>query len=399
MQIINYYLIRLLGLFFSLFSFKALYKIADLIHSPLYLLIGKYRKRALSNLSCATELNLCKEEIKKIAKESLFHLLLTSFEYGKLYYTKTLHSFVKTVNADFSNHRLDQDQGVVFFCGHQSNWELLFLDATSRHAGVCIGKPIRNKRLYDFILKIREKFGGKVVEPKDAYKTCLRALKKGQLVGVVGDQGMPESNFVAPCFGRNAHSTTLPALLSLRSNCPLIVAMIERNYGSYTISYSDPIELDPKASDPVFDLTQKSLKTLDAAIKKNPAQWMWQHNRWKISYPSYIPKKFRHDAICIIVPDNKEFIDELSNLLETYKGAYWIGIVPLKYKKIKGFNELFTYQDPKDCFIEHYGPKLVFDGVGIEGLKKHFKKMATFTYCEIKSPKKILDSWKTQHAN
>jgi KDO2-lipid IV(A) lauroyltransferase len=365
-----------------------------MISPILYRLIAKYRKRALSNLALAKELKFSYEEIISISKESLFHLFLTSIEYAKLHRIKKLTPFVKTVNDGFSNHLLDQNKGVVFFCGHQSNWELLFLDATSRHKGVCIGKPIKNKKLYEFILGIRQKFKGKVVEPKDAYKACMKALKKGELVGVVGDQGMPDSGFSSLCFGRKAFSTTLPALLALRSSSPLIVATIERSFGQYTITYSDPVEISSDEKDPIYALTEKSLKILNEAIKKNPAQWMWQHNRWKINYPPYVPKAYRHDAIAIIVPNDSVFISELSEIFETYQGAYFIGFVPSGIKPIKGFDETILYNNTNDCFITHFGPKLIFDGVGIKGLEKHFKKQALFTYCTVSSPKNLIKSWR-----
>lgn len=399
MQNLTYYLIRFFSYLLSWLSFKAIYRLARILSPFLYCFIAKYRKRALSNLALAKDLKLTREEIIRLSKESLFHLLLTAFEYGKLHQVKRLSSFVKTINDQYSNQLLDQHKGVVFFCGHQSNWELLFLDATSRHKGVCIGKPIKNKKLYAFILAIRQKFKGKVVEPKDAYKACIKALKKGDLVGVVGDQGMPESGFSCSCFGRKAFSTTLPALLSIRSNCPLIVATIERTFGQYIITYSDPIEISKQTSDPVQAITEESLKILNAAIAKNPAQWMWQHNRWKIDYPPFIPKAFRQDAIAIFVPDNSSFIEEMETIFEIYKGAYVIGFIPENRGSIHGFDETILYKNTSECFIEHFGPKLVFDGIGIPGLEKHFKKLSTFTYCQVSSFKILIQSWKKAYAN
>ena len=394
MSLVSYFLIRAPLYLLSFLSVSRLHRLAFFLAPTCYRLIPKYRKRALSNLALAKTLNLTTNQIETYALESLGHLLATAFEYGKLYRVHDISSFCTCLNPEASDTLLDQKQGVIFFCGHQSNWELLFLDATSRHKGVCIGKPIKNKKLYEFILGIRQKFKGKVVEPKDAYKACMKALKKGELVGVVGDQGMPDSGFSSLCFGRKAFSTTLPALLALRSSSPLIVATIERSFGQYTITYSDPVEISSDEKDPIYALTEKSLKILNEAIKKNPAQWMWQHNRWKINYPPYVPKAYRHDAIAIIVPNDSVFISELSEIFETYQGAYFIGFVPSGIKPIKGFDETILYNNTNDCFITHFGPKLIFDGVGIKGLEKHFKKQALFTYCTVSSPKNLIKSWR-----
>jgi Kdo2-lipid IVA lauroyltransferase/acyltransferase len=376
----------------SLLSLKGLYHLAQMLSPICYRFITKYRKRALSNLKLAKELNLNDKQIEEIAKKSLFHLLLTALEYAKLYRIQSIASFCKCLNSHDTDALLDKHQGVIFFCGHQSNWELLFLDATSRHQGVCIGKPQKNKKLYDLVLSIREKFKGKVIAPKDAYKGCMKALKKGELVGVVGDQGMPESSFIYECLGRKAHMTTLPALLSLRSGCPIYVATIARGYGSYEISYTGPIG---KGLEDVNLITLESLKVLDESIKKHPEQYMWQHNRWKIPYAPLIPKRLRHDAILCVLPElSHNLIDDLILLKQTYEGAYFIILKPDTLQLSIEFDEIISYKSKKDCFIKHYGPKLLFDYVGIEGLEKHFMKQALFRYVKIDSFKQLSDSWK-----
>jgi len=396
-------LIRSFLFIISLLSFKALYRLAYLLTPICYRLIPKYRKRALSNLKLASTLHLNDEQIVKTAKQSLFHLLLTTLEYGKLYRIKTLSSFVSCENPEITDALLDQGQGVIFFCGHQSNWELLFLDATSRHRGLCIGKPIKNRSLYQFILEIRQKFSGQVVVPKEAYKACMKALKRGELVGIVGDQGMPESSFSYSCLGRQASMTTLPALLALRSKCPLVVATIVRYKGHYRISYSPPLYPHENSQTPVENLTKEALKILDEKIALHPEQWMWQHNRWKIAYAPEVPKSYRHDAILLVIPDsNPSFIADIPELKKLYPGAYFIAFVPEKeWINVKplDLDELYPYTKTSQCFITHYGPKMIFDGVGIKGLEKHYKKQALFSYLYAPSLKNLIATWKKTYAH
>lgn len=269
-----------------------------------------------------------------------------------------------------------------------------FLDATTRHDGVCIGKPVKNTYLYRFILSIREKYRGKVIPPKDAYKGCIRGLKQGAFIGIVGDQGLVESSFTYDCLGRAAHMTTLPAILSSRSDCPLYVATIVRKYGFYEISYSGPVTSESKSID---ELTLKSLKILDQKIKKNPEQYMWQHNRWKIAYPSFIPKSYRHDAI-LVVANKKTTNEDLESLQEQYKGAYFMLLKPLELDINISFQETYNYSDTKDCFLDHYGPKLLIDLVGIPGLKKHYMKKALFSYIAPQSISEMIKEWKNLYA-
>lgn len=400
MHLVSYLIIRSFLYCISFLTLRQIQLLAALLTPFCYRFIPKYRKRALSNLTLAKELNFTVDQVKDISKKSLFHLIVTAFEYGKLYRVNSLTSICHCINPEATDALLDQKKGVIFLCGHQSNWELLFLDATTRHFGTCIGKPIKNKRLYNFILSIREKFLGFVIEPKNAYKGCIKALKNGHFVGIVGDQGLTESSFSYNCFGRKAHMTTLPALLSLRSGAPIYVATIIRDKNNYQITYTGPMSIEPHAQDPLHDLTLQSLHVLDEKIKQHPEQWMWQHNRWKISYKNFIPKKCRHDAIAVILPLLYPQADEeLALLKDVYQGAYLIIFKPKNMKLTEDFNEVIDYVEPKDCLIMHYGPKLLIDLADMPSAKRHFKKCALFTYIKTSSITKLITSWKQAHAH
>ena len=72
---------------------------------------------------------------------------------------------------------------MIFFCGHQANWETLFIAGNKLFKGIAIGKPIKNILLYKWILSIREKTGGKIVDPKNALKEGLKNLRKVVTLG------------------------------------------------------------------------------------------------------------------------------------------------------------------------------------------------------------------------
>ena len=148
---------------------------------------------------------------------------------------------IQCENPETADELYRQGQGIIFFCGHLSNWEALFLDGTRRMRGIAIGKSIKNKRLYRWIVSIREKNGGKIIAPRNAVKEGLRVLRKGVFMGIVGDQGMPDSGYSFPFLGRRAWTTTAPALLAYKTHCPIIVATTRRVKGGYRIRYSDPI--------------------------------------------------------------------------------------------------------------------------------------------------------------
>lgn len=192
-----YCLIRALLFPFSLLPLKAIHQMGKGIGLICYYLLTSFRKRTLSHLQLA--FSLPPKELKALAKKSFTNLAITFLEYGALA-RQDIKKLAVCENPDPALELLRQGTPPIFFCGHQSNWEILFLEGTSRMPGVAIGRPIKNIYLYQWILSIREKYGGKIISPKQAVKEGLKGLKKGCFLGIVGDQGMPDSGFSSPFF-------------------------------------------------------------------------------------------------------------------------------------------------------------------------------------------------------
>src|SRR3546814_3313704 len=71
--------------------------------------------------------------------------LINCLEYSKFAREKNFAKVIHCENPEIASSLYAQGQGIIFFCGHQSNWEALFLDGTTRMQGVAIGKAIKNK--------------------------------------------------------------------------------------------------------------------------------------------------------------------------------------------------------------------------------------------------------------
>lgn len=296
------YLTLRFALFWTRFiSFTTLHRLGTTFGHLLYYCHKSFRKRTLSHISLAQGL---RGDPLEIAKKSFANLVITMLEYEKLAHIKNIHQLVTCKNPELAESLINSGQGVIFFCGHQANWEVLFLEGTTRMPGVAIGRATKNKHLYAWITKIREKSGGTMLLPKDGIKESLRALKQGKFVGIVGDQGMPDSGYQAPFLGRNAWTSPIPALLAIRTGAPIFVATTKRENGRYYITYSDPIWPRPEAckEEEVKRLMGYCLTKFETSILETPDQWLWQHNRWKQQSLVKIYKAYRHDAILLILP-------------------------------------------------------------------------------------------------
>ena len=406
MNAFRYFLIRILTYPMRWLPLGAVHLIGKWLGLFAYYLLPSFRKRALSNLSLATALPLTNREIVKIAKEAMQNLMITCLEYPKLYGARSLKKLAYCQNPEIAAQLLQNKQGVVFFCAHQANWELLFLEGTSRMPGTAIGRPIKNDRLYRWVLSIRKRFGGKIITPKNAIKEGLRALKNGEFLGVVGDQGMPESFFSSSFLGRKAFTSPLPAILAYRSKSPLFFAATIREKGKYRIEYSDPIW--PDASRPMQEevprMMTQVLSLLEESIKKEPGQWLWQHNRWKQQLHGIVKRPFRHDAMVVLLPESEEeffsLLPHLPLLREFYPTEFIALYSPRKWasRLPSTLGIVILYDSLEELKKTDYRFKLIFNFTGHKKLGLLFKKYSALTVTDRNSLAKIggvspTDSW------
>jgi KDO2-lipid IV(A) lauroyltransferase len=381
MPLLSYILFRLFTFPLQYLPYKILHRLGKVLGLCVYHLYPKYRKRALSNLALATDLKLTPPQIIETAKKSLQNLAITALEYPRLSREKNIHRLATCQNPEPAAAMIQAGQGVIFFCGHQTNWEILFLEGTKRMPGVAIGRPIKNDYLYRWIITLREKFGGKMIPPKSAYKESFRALKQGKFVGIVGDQGMPDSGFSCPFLGREAWTSPLPALLSSRTGCPVIVATTRREAGKYTIHYSEPIL---PTEDPHVQMRQ-ILEVFESAIKERPHEWLWVHNRWKQQPQGRIFKGFRHDAIAFIFPDNSTALSSIAELRTLYPREQITAFVPSPFASSE-----IEVKSHDDLFAIDYRFKFVVDFTQNAKAQKHFANLSALRVASFRDSQEFI---------
>lgn len=350
----------------------------------LFYCMKNYRKRTLSNLSLATSLQLDGTSLRKMAIRSFQNLAIVALEYPKFARMRDPSRWITCKNRDKIAGLLREGQGVIFFCGHQANWETLFLDGTKHMPGAAIGKQIKNPYLYKWILSIREQYGGKIIEQKRALKEGLHYLQQGAFLGILGDQADPESTFSFPFFGRKTKVSLAPALLSYKSKCPIAVATVKRTNKGYEILYSDP--LWPDRSKPlkqeVFRLMKETLLVFEASVKKAPDEWLWQHNKYKQQNKRHILPRFRHESILFLFDEaHLTFFPELSTFRKIYPNAFFFIFLPKnapKPDKTLDFEEVHFYEKPSELLLNDYRYKCVFNFTGFQAIKRHFSRKGAY---------------------
>jgi Kdo2-lipid IVA lauroyltransferase/acyltransferase len=176
--------------------------------------------------------------------------------------------------------------GVVAVTGHVGHWELL------GWAFVRQGIPLHviaqqnvDARLTKLVVDFRAKGHVHTVlrGVPGAAVGMLRALRRGDALGLLIDQDTRVQSVCVPFFGTRASTPRAPADLTLRSGAATVAVFLQRGGdGRYHLSGE---ELDvPRTGDgeaDVLELTRRYSAAIEAAIQRAPEQWVWMHQRWK----------------------------------------------------------------------------------------------------------------------
>jgi KDO2-lipid IV(A) lauroyltransferase len=120
-------------------------------------------------------------------------------------------------------------------------------------------------------------------------RQMLRALKRGEAVGLLPDQVPPEGMGAwAPFFGREAYTMTLAAKLVRQTGADWLLMWAERlpHGRGFVLRVSAPQQPLPGAGEPDSEALQQACarrinEEMERLIMLNPTQYLWGYHRYK----------------------------------------------------------------------------------------------------------------------
>lgn len=274
--------IRLLCVILTTLPLRVTYLLAETLGS-LAFLFGFRRRVVLENLKGAFGSELDDDALRSLAARSYQQTVMTFLE---LLVAPKLQSRGKDILApeqtDLIHRLLARGNGLVTISGHLGNWELQGAAAAAVTGGpfTVAAKRQSNPYIDRFITARRNGLGMEVVDTRRGMKLLLRALKKGEAVGLVADQHAGRGGIVVNFFGRPAATHPGPAQLAIKFKAPLLVgAAIRKGPGEFTVIAR---EVEITDDDTVETLTKKHVRILEEFIRQYPEQYFWMHRRWKV---------------------------------------------------------------------------------------------------------------------
>ena len=146
-------------------------------------------------------------------------------------------------------------------------------------------RPARQPWLRELVASSRDRPGLRAV-PADlgGVRQMLRALKRGEAVGLLPDQVPPEGMGVwAPFFGREAYTMTLAARLAQQSGAALLLCWGERLPGGrgYVVHFEPFGEGLPREVQAQAESAAVINRAMERLILQAPQQYLWGYHRYK----------------------------------------------------------------------------------------------------------------------
>ncbi|WP_293268405.1 lysophospholipid acyltransferase family protein [Neptunomonas sp.] len=252
---------------------------------------NRLSKKNESTLYKITKINLelcfpelSPDQINSLSSASLLETGKTFSEMGMSWLWspgRTLKTIKHISNASLVEESLSFGKGVILLAPHLGNWEILNLYVSKRYTFTAMYRPPKMKLMDSFIKKVRARLGTKLA-PADAsgVRTIMKALKRGEMIGILPDQEPATGGEFSPFFGNNAYSMKLLPQLVKQTGAKVICGYAERlsNGEGFNLHF---IEADPDIYSKDLSIAIAGMnKSVERCVRALPEQYQWEYKRF-----------------------------------------------------------------------------------------------------------------------
>ena len=181
-------------------------------------------------------------------------------------------------------------RGFIIVTGHLGNWELMAAWVAQRVPLSVLARFLPNWKLNEWLVETRRRQGVRTVYRGsfEAAREALRALRRGEALGILIDQDTAVDGDFVPFFGRPAFTPTGAAALALRTGAPLLPTFIHRDRGRHRIVFEPPVHVENRGTKHETQRAYTALLTerIEHRIRQHPEQWVWMHRRFRTKPPA-----------------------------------------------------------------------------------------------------------------
>jgi KDO2-lipid IV(A) lauroyltransferase len=276
----------------SLIPLRILYVFSDCVYGLVFY-VFKYRKEVvMNNLLIAFPEKTEKERIE-IAKQ-FYHNFLDAFIESIKFITLSKKQILRRTTGELEliNDLFEKGLNVHIMAGHQFNWEFgnALGAVTLKAPFVGIYMPISNKSLDRLFINLRQRYGTILISATEYKKNADHpAFSKQYAFGLAADQnpGDPSNAYWVNFFGKPAPFVKGPAKGAVKNNTAVVIVGFQKIKRGYYHFYARLLAENGSAFSPEA-LTIMYKNALEEIIRRDPANYLWSHRRWKYEWkPEY----------------------------------------------------------------------------------------------------------------
>lgn len=256
---------------------------------------ARHRRVAIRNLTMCFGSEKSPDEIRAIARENFRRLgenYLSAIKTAAMT-PEELSPHFKFIGAEkiMPQGPTTGLQSRVIAIGHFGNFELYarFGQYVPQFKCATTYRALRQPSLNRLMQSMREKSGCLYFERRtDANALKAHMTDTGLLLGLLADQHASLGGVRLPFFGHECSTSVAPAVFALRYHCPLHTGICYRvGLARWEIEAGEEIPTrengHPRSTEAIMSDVNRAF---EVAIRRDPANWFWVHNRWKPAKPA-----------------------------------------------------------------------------------------------------------------
>lgn len=283
-----YYLIYGLCYTVSLLPLRVLYLLSDFFFLIVFHLV-KYRRKLVAKHLADSFPQILAEE-REYVERDFYHwfcdYLVESIKLISMSERQMKRRLVFK-GTDVVDQVVGEGQSCAVYLGHYGNWEWvtsLPLWVTPKAQCGQIYHAIENPQFDRLFLRLRQRFGAVCIPMAETLRRIIKYRQEGRpvVIGYIGDQVPFWNNIHHWCQFLNHDTPVLTGTerLTRQTGHAAFYLDVRRISRGYYEAEFQLISREPKKM-AEYELTDEYFRRLEASIRRDPACYLWTHNRWK----------------------------------------------------------------------------------------------------------------------
>jgi len=201
-----------------------------------------------------------------------------------------MRAHVNIVNLSEARRHLDAGQSVMLVTSHLCNWEWL-LHGVTLQLGYPVDaayKPLHDQWAERLMLKIRSRFGARLVPAKELLADFLRRRGIVRAVAMNADQApvSTDKRYWTQFLGQDTAFYMGAEQIARATRLPILYVAVRRIRRGYYDVELRPLWDGREVTGPNA-VTERYARACEIDVLKSPADWLWSYRRWRLKKPLY----------------------------------------------------------------------------------------------------------------